>query len=146
MLLSLFVLKQSSAAGTIVKSRYMQAAEKTSLSKVISFSLMVFFIRHIYTVFIGTGPMCLVHRNDKNNSGCWVLMLHICLFIFMHVYHHDQSNSLTNESTTLPLRPSSPKPSGLKTKFGTPPRRSVAPQTAARGISQILLKNIISIW
>ncbi|KAK9519005.1 hypothetical protein VZT92_021762 [Zoarces viviparus] len=59
------------SSGTIVKSRYMQAAEKTSLSK---------------------------------------------------------SNSLTNESVVVPLRPSSPKPSGVKARVGTPPRRSMAPQ------------------
>ncbi|XP_044054729.1 HAUS augmin-like complex subunit 8 isoform X2 [Siniperca chuatsi] len=62
------------ASGTIVKSRYMQAAEKTSLSK---------------------------------------------------------SNSLTNESIAVPARPSSPKPSGVKPKLGTPPKRSMAPQTLA---------------
>lgn len=67
--------KSTTSGGTIVKSRYMQAAEKTSLSK---------------------------------------------------------STSLTNESMTLPLKPCSPKPSGLKTKFGTPPRRSIAPQAASR--------------
>ncbi|XP_071343802.1 HAUS augmin-like complex subunit 8 [Trachinotus anak] len=59
------------SSGTIVKSRYMQAAEKSSLSK---------------------------------------------------------SNSLTNESVAVPPRPSSPKPSGVRPKVGTPPRRSVAPQ------------------
>ncbi|XP_022615326.1 HAUS augmin-like complex subunit 8 [Seriola dumerili] len=59
------------SSGTIVKSRYMQAAEKTSLSK---------------------------------------------------------SNSLTNESIAVPPRPSSPKPSGVRPKVGTPPRRSMAPQ------------------
>eukprot|EP00066_Takifugu_rubripes_P023862 XP_011613128.1 PREDICTED: HAUS augmin-like complex subunit 8 isoform X1 [Takifugu rubripes] len=65
-------------SGTIVKSRYMQAAEKSSLSK---------------------------------------------------------SNSLTNESIAVPPKPSSPKPSGIrskvstppKPKFGTPPKRSLAP-------------------
>uniref|UniRef100_A0A3Q3R711 Uncharacterized protein n=1 Tax=Monopterus albus TaxID=43700 RepID=A0A3Q3R711_MONAL len=64
----------SSTSGTIVKSRYMQSAEKTSLSK---------------------------------------------------------SNSLTNESTAVSLRPSSPKPSCVRPKVGTPPRRSVAPQALA---------------
>lgn len=44
-----------------------------------------------------------------------------------------QSNSLTNESTTLPPRPSSPKPSVLKSKIGTPPRRSMAPHALATG-------------
>lgn len=63
-------------------------------------------------------------------------MLHTCLFMLLS--HYDQSTSLTNESMTLPLKPCSPKPSGLKTKFGTPPRRSMAPQAALRGISQIL--------
>ncbi|XP_039983734.1 HAUS augmin-like complex subunit 8 [Xiphias gladius] len=62
------------SGGTIVKSRYMQSAEKTSLSK---------------------------------------------------------SNSLTNESVSVPPRPSSPKPSGIRPKVGTPPRRSVAPQALA---------------
>uniref|UniRef100_A0A3B4H5V3 HAUS augmin-like complex, subunit 8 n=1 Tax=Pundamilia nyererei TaxID=303518 RepID=A0A3B4H5V3_9CICH len=37
-----------------------------------------------------------------------------------------QSNSLTNESNTVP-RPSSPKPTGVKPKAGTPTRRSMAP-------------------
>ncbi|XP_029356574.1 HAUS augmin-like complex subunit 8 [Echeneis naucrates] len=63
--------KSAKSSGTIVKSRYMQAAEKTSLSK---------------------------------------------------------SSSLTNESIAVPPRPSSPKPSGVKPKVGTPTRRSVAPQ------------------
>lgn len=44
-----------------------------------------------------------------------------------------QSNSLTNESTILPPRPSSPKPSVLKSKIGTPPRRSMAPHVLATG-------------
>ncbi|TNN43534.1 HAUS augmin-like complex subunit 8 [Liparis tanakae] len=58
---------------TFVKSRYMQSAEKASLSK---------------------------------------------------------SNSLTNESIAVPLRPSSPKPGGVKSRVGTPPRRSMAPATS----------------
>nr|XP_020462655.1 HAUS augmin-like complex subunit 8 [Monopterus albus] len=66
--------KSAKSSGTIVKSRYMQSAEKTSLSK---------------------------------------------------------SNSLTNESTAVSLRPSSPKPSCVRPKVGTPPRRSVAPQALA---------------
>uniref|UniRef100_A0A3P8UDR7 HAUS augmin-like complex, subunit 8 n=1 Tax=Amphiprion percula TaxID=161767 RepID=A0A3P8UDR7_AMPPE len=67
--------KTVKSSGTIVKSRYMQAAaEKTSLSK---------------------------------------------------------SNSLTNESFAAPLKPASPKPSSVKPKVGTPPRRSVAPRTLA---------------
>ncbi|XP_024134101.2 HAUS augmin-like complex subunit 8 [Oryzias melastigma] len=61
-------------SGTIVKSRYLQAAEKTSLSK---------------------------------------------------------SNSLTNESVAAPQRPSSPKPTAVKPKSGTPTRRSMAPQALA---------------
>ncbi|XP_077964635.1 HAUS augmin-like complex subunit 8 isoform X2 [Gasterosteus aculeatus] len=64
--------KSAKSSGTIVKSRYMQPAEKTSLSK---------------------------------------------------------SNSLTNESIAAPPRPSSPKPSGVKPRVGTPPRRSMAHQT-----------------
>ncbi|XP_031163280.1 HAUS augmin-like complex subunit 8 [Sander lucioperca] len=63
--------KSVKSSGTVVKSRYMQSAEKSSLSK---------------------------------------------------------SNSLTNESIAVPLRPSSPKPSGVKPRVGTPPRRSLAPQ------------------
>ncbi|XP_032382786.1 HAUS augmin-like complex subunit 8 [Etheostoma spectabile] len=63
--------KSVKPSGTIVKSRYMQSAEKSSLSK---------------------------------------------------------SNSLTNESIAVPLRPSSPKPSGVKPRVDTPPRRSLAPQ------------------
>ncbi|XP_041791982.1 HAUS augmin-like complex subunit 8 [Chelmon rostratus] len=63
--------KSVKSSGTIVKSRYMQAAEKSSLSK---------------------------------------------------------SNSLTSESIAVPPTPSSPKPSGVKPKVGTPPRRSMAPQ------------------
>ncbi|XP_056267208.1 HAUS augmin-like complex subunit 8 [Pseudoliparis swirei] len=59
---------------TFVKSRYMQSAEKASLSK---------------------------------------------------------SNSLTNESIAAPLRPSSPKPGGVKSRVGTPPRRSMPPQAPA---------------
>uniref|UniRef100_UPI0037E7661F HAUS augmin-like complex subunit 8 n=1 Tax=Semicossyphus pulcher TaxID=241346 RepID=UPI0037E7661F len=66
--------KSVKSSGTIVKSRYMQAAEKTSLSK---------------------------------------------------------SNSLTNESIAVPPRPSSPKPSGVKPRVGTPPRHSMAPQALA---------------
>ncbi|XP_070765596.1 HAUS augmin-like complex subunit 8 [Enoplosus armatus] len=66
--------KSVKSSGTIVKSRYMQAAEKTSLSK---------------------------------------------------------SNSLNNQSIAVPPRPSSPKPSGVKPKLGTPPRRSMAPQALA---------------
>ncbi|XP_074491595.1 HAUS augmin-like complex subunit 8 [Sebastes fasciatus] len=66
--------KSVKPSGTVVKSRYMQAAEKTSLSK---------------------------------------------------------SNSLTNESIAVPLRPSSPKPSGVKPRVGTPPRRSMTPQALA---------------
>ncbi|XP_042339903.1 HAUS augmin-like complex subunit 8 [Plectropomus leopardus] len=65
--------KTVKSSGTIVKSRYMQSAEKTSLSK---------------------------------------------------------SNS-TNESIAVPPRPSSPKPSGVKPRVGTPPRRSLAPQALA---------------
>ncbi|XP_005920920.1 HAUS augmin-like complex subunit 8 [Haplochromis burtoni] len=63
------VKKTVKLSGTVVKSRYLQSAEKTSLSK---------------------------------------------------------SNSLTNESITVP-RPSSPKPTGVKPKAGTPTRRSMAP-------------------
>ncbi|KAM7388310.1 hypothetical protein PAMP_024496 [Pampus punctatissimus] len=64
--------KSVKSSGTIVKSRYMQSAEKTSLSK---------------------------------------------------------TNSLTNESVTVPPRPSSPKPSGVKPKVaGNPLRRTMAPQ------------------
>ncbi|XP_040896629.1 HAUS augmin-like complex subunit 8 [Toxotes jaculatrix] len=66
--------KSVKSSGTIVKSRYMQSAERTSLSK---------------------------------------------------------SNSLNNESVGVPPRPSSPKPSGVRPKVGTPPRRSVAPQALA---------------
>ncbi|XP_074524582.1 HAUS augmin-like complex subunit 8 isoform X2 [Halichoeres trimaculatus] len=69
--------KKSVKCSTVVKSRYMQAAEKTSLSK---------------------------------------------------------SNSLTNESVTVPLRPVSPKPSGVKPRVGTPPRRSMAPQALSTTI------------
>ncbi|CAJ1060444.1 HAUS augmin-like complex subunit 8 [Xyrichtys novacula] len=69
--------KSVKSSGTIVKSRYMQAAEKSSLSK---------------------------------------------------------SNSLTNESIAAPPRPVSPKPSGVKPKIGTPPRRSMAPQALATTI------------
>ncbi|XP_068447850.1 HAUS augmin-like complex subunit 8 isoform X2 [Clinocottus analis] len=67
--------KKSVKPTTIVKSRYMQSAEKASLSK---------------------------------------------------------SNSLTNESIALPLRPSSPKPCGVKPRVGTPPRRSMAPATSMK--------------
>uniref|UniRef100_A0A8C5EVL5 HAUS augmin-like complex subunit 8 n=1 Tax=Gouania willdenowi TaxID=441366 RepID=A0A8C5EVL5_GOUWI len=42
-----------------------------------------------------------------------------------------KSNSLTNDSVTGPLRPSSPKPSSVKLKVGISPRRSVAPQAHA---------------
>ncbi|XP_068563194.1 HAUS augmin-like complex subunit 8 isoform X2 [Cebidichthys violaceus] len=73
------------SSGTIVKSRYMQAAEKTSLSK---------------------------------------------------------SNSLTNESIVVPLRPSSPKPSGVKPRIGTPPRRSMAPPATQRDPS-LLGKSVL---
>ncbi|XP_072244799.1 HAUS augmin-like complex subunit 8 isoform X1 [Leuresthes tenuis] len=66
--------KNVKSSGTVVKSRYLQAAEKTSLSK---------------------------------------------------------SNSLTNESIAVPVRPSSPKPTGVKPKVGTPPRRSMTPQALA---------------
>ncbi|MED6238434.1 hypothetical protein ATANTOWER_021042 [Ataeniobius toweri] len=66
--------KTVKSSGTIVKSRYLQSAEKTSLSK---------------------------------------------------------SNSLTNESTALPQRPSSPKPTAVKPKVGTPTRRSMTPQALA---------------
>ncbi|XP_026201726.1 HAUS augmin-like complex subunit 8 [Anabas testudineus] len=66
--------KSVKSSGTIVKSRYMQSAEKSSLSK---------------------------------------------------------SNSLNNESVAVPPRPSSPKPSGVRTKVGTPPRCSVTPQALA---------------
>ncbi|XP_034564807.1 HAUS augmin-like complex subunit 8 [Notolabrus celidotus] len=69
--------KSVKSSGTIVKSRYMQAAEKSSLSK---------------------------------------------------------SNSLTNESVVVPPRPISPKPSGVKPRVGTPPRRSMAPQALATTI------------
>ncbi|XP_008335081.1 HAUS augmin-like complex subunit 8 [Cynoglossus semilaevis] len=65
-------------SGTVVKSRYMQSAEKTLLSK---------------------------------------------------------SNSLTNESFAAPQRPSSPKPSGVRPKVGTPPRRSMAPQVLATSMA-----------
>ncbi|XP_034079451.1 HAUS augmin-like complex subunit 8 isoform X2 [Gymnodraco acuticeps] len=63
--------KPVKTSGNVIKSRYMQSAEKSSISK---------------------------------------------------------SNSLTNESFAVPLRPSSPKPSGVKPRVGTPPRRSMAPQ------------------
>ncbi|XP_061593108.1 HAUS augmin-like complex subunit 8 isoform X2 [Cololabis saira] len=66
--------KKTVKCGTIVKSRYLQAAEKTSLSK---------------------------------------------------------SNSLTNDSIAAPPRPSSPKPTSVKPKVGTHPRRSVTPQVLA---------------
>lgn len=66
--------KTGKTSGTIVKSRYLQSAEKTSLSK---------------------------------------------------------SNSLTNESTAFPQRPSSPKPAIVKPKVGTPTRRSMTPQALA---------------
>ncbi|XP_058494756.1 HAUS augmin-like complex subunit 8 [Solea solea] len=62
------------SSATMVKSRYMQSAEKTSLSK---------------------------------------------------------SNSLTNESIAAPLKPSSPKPCGVRPKLGASPRRSMAPQAFA---------------
>ncbi|XP_026160993.1 HAUS augmin-like complex subunit 8 isoform X1 [Mastacembelus armatus] len=63
--------KTVKSSGTVVRSRYMQSAEKASLSK---------------------------------------------------------SNSLTNDSVAVPLRPCSPKLSGVRPKVGTPPRRSLAPQ------------------
>ncbi|XP_041862358.1 HAUS augmin-like complex subunit 8 [Melanotaenia boesemani] len=66
--------KTVKSSGTVVKSRYLQAVEKTSLSK---------------------------------------------------------SNSLTNDSISVPLRSCSPKPTGAKPKVGTPPRRSVIPQALA---------------
>ncbi|XP_010777339.1 uncharacterized protein haus8 [Notothenia coriiceps] len=66
--------KPVKTSGNVVKSRYMQSAEKSSISK---------------------------------------------------------SNSLTNESSAVPLRPSSPKPSGVKPRVGTPPRRSMAPQATS---------------
>ncbi|KAM9856115.1 HAUS augmin-like complex subunit 8 [Aulostomus maculatus] len=59
------------SSGSIVRSRYLQSAEKSSLSK---------------------------------------------------------SHSSTNESVSGSLRPSSPRPSGVKPRVGTPPRRSLAPQ------------------
>ncbi|XP_029002345.1 HAUS augmin-like complex subunit 8 [Betta splendens] len=74
------------SSGTIVKSRYMQSAEKTSLSK---------------------------------------------------------SGSLTNDSTALMPKPSSPKLTGVRPKVGTPPRRSVAPQalaTSSRETDQSVLR------
>lgn len=54
----------------------------------------------------------------------------------MYPCHFQQSNSLTSESIAVPLKPSSPKPSSVrskistppKIKFGTPPRHSMAPQ------------------
>ncbi|KAM9761613.1 HAUS augmin-like complex subunit 8 [Menidia menidia] len=69
--------KKVKSTGTVVKSRYLQAAEKTSLSK---------------------------------------------------------SNSLSKDSTIVPLRPSSPKPPAVKPKVGTPPRRSMAPQALAESM------------
>ncbi|KAK5931137.1 hypothetical protein CgunFtcFv8_027310 [Champsocephalus gunnari] len=66
--------KPVKTSGTVIKSRYMQSAEKSSISK---------------------------------------------------------SNSLTNESFAVPLRPSSPKLSGVKPRVGTPPRRSMAPQATS---------------
>lgn len=45
-----------------------------------------------------------------------------------------KSNSLNNESIAVPPRPSSPKPTGVKPKVGTPPRRSMAPQALATSI------------
>ncbi|XP_028260097.1 HAUS augmin-like complex subunit 8 isoform X2 [Parambassis ranga] len=68
--------KTTKSNATIVKSRYLQSAEKSSLSK---------------------------------------------------------SNSLT-ESFAMPLRPSSPKLSGVKPKLGTPPRRSIAPRALATSV------------
>ncbi|XP_067369296.1 uncharacterized protein [Channa argus] len=70
--------KSIKSSGTIVKSRYMQSAEKTSLSK---------------------------------------------------------SNSLTNDSFAVPLRPSSPKASSVRPKVGTPPRRSVNPHALAMSMT-----------
>ncbi|KAM4574962.1 HAUS augmin-like complex subunit 8 [Fundulus diaphanus] len=64
--------------GTIVKSRYLQSAEKASLSK---------------------------------------------------------SNSLTNESTALPQRPSSPKPTSVKSKVGTPTKCTTTPQALGESTS-----------
>ncbi|KAK2835599.1 hypothetical protein Q5P01_016083 [Channa striata] len=84
--------KSMKSSGTIVKSRYMQSAEKTSLSK---------------------------------------------------------SNSLTNESNVVPLRPSSPKASSVRPRVETPPRRSVNPHALAMSMSScetersMLGKNIL---
>ncbi|XP_076009401.1 HAUS augmin-like complex subunit 8 isoform X2 [Genypterus blacodes] len=78
--------KQVKTSGTIVKSRYMQSAEKSSLSK---------------------------------------------------------SNSLTNESVSVPPRPSSPKPSSVRPKLCTPPRRSVAPSSLASGEPSFLGKSVL---
>ncbi|KAM7012314.1 HAUS augmin-like complex subunit 8 [Tautogolabrus adspersus] len=74
------------SSGTIVKSRYMQAAEKTSLSK---------------------------------------------------------SNSLTNESMAVPPRPVSPKPTGVKPRVGTPPRRSMAPHALATTEPSLLGRSVL---
>ncbi|XP_017262621.1 HAUS augmin-like complex subunit 8 [Kryptolebias marmoratus] len=68
--------KTVKSGGTVVKSRYLQSAEKTSLSK---------------------------------------------------------SNSLT-DSVVVPQRPSSPKPTFVKPKVGTPPRRSLGPHALAESM------------
>uniref|UniRef100_A0A4W6DIL8 HAUS augmin-like complex, subunit 8 n=1 Tax=Lates calcarifer TaxID=8187 RepID=A0A4W6DIL8_LATCA len=47
-----------------------------------------------------------------------------------------KSNSLNNESTAAPPKPSSPKPTGVRPKVGTPPRRSMAPQALATSMSR----------
>lgn len=86
-----------SVSTTIVKSRYLQSAEKSSLSKVMP-SVQVF----------------------QFHSLC-------CFYIYVSLHPYKQSSSLT-ESFAMPLRPSSPKSSGVKPKLGTPPRRSIAPQ------------------
>ncbi|XP_029905243.1 HAUS augmin-like complex subunit 8 [Myripristis murdjan] len=78
--------KKTKPSGTVVKSRYLQAVEKTSLSK---------------------------------------------------------SNSLTNESISVPPRPSSPKPKCVKPKVGTPPRRSVAPQAPPTSMSCLLEPSVL---
>lgn len=106
----------------------MQAAEKSSLSKVSC----------AFNDFIG---MCsrlkLIKLRKSFLCACIVntLIMHITRCIML-LCHFAQSNSMTNESIAVPPKPSSPKPSGVrskistppKTKFGTPPRHSVAPR------------------
>lgn len=63
--LSLFVFvfkKKSLAGGTIVKSRYMQAAEKTSLSKVIHFFSQLILVTGLPDVYH------LIHVFNKHSN------------------------------------------------------------------------------